>query len=83
MSTMPPYKELFPAGRRVRIRVRETLLDFQKTWMLHHPISDEMVSLAGTSAAVKSVGFYHGGDVLYVLENVPGTWHEGCLADER
>ena len=22
---------------------------------------------------------YHGGDVLYVLENVPGTWHEDCL----
>jgi hypothetical protein len=26
-----------------------------------------------------SVGFYHGGDVLYVLEGIPGVWHESCL----
>jgi hypothetical protein len=79
---MPPYKELFPVSQRVRIRETEVLMAFQKSWTLHHPISDEMVSFAGTSAVVKSVGFYHGGDVLYVLENVPGTWHEGCLEDE-
>jgi hypothetical protein len=58
-------------------------MDFQKFWTLHHPISDEMVSLAATSAVVKSVGFYHGGDVLYVVESVPGTWHERCPEDER
>jgi hypothetical protein len=80
---MPPYKELFSVGQRVRIRASEALVNFQKSWTLHHPISDEMVSFADTSAVVKSVGFYHGGDVLYVLENVPGTWHEGCLEGER
>jgi len=34
---------------------------------------------AGIQATVKSVGFYHGGDQLYVLEYVPGIWHEICL----
>jgi hypothetical protein len=28
---------------------------------------------------IKSVGFYHGGDVLYEIEGVPGIWHERCL----
>jgi hypothetical protein len=28
---------------------------------------------------VQEVGFYHGGDVLYQLRGVPGTWHECCL----
>jgi hypothetical protein len=25
------------------------------------------------------VGFYHGGDVLYTLDGIPGLWHEQCL----
>ena len=33
----------------------------------------------GTTAIVKEVSFYHGGDQLYVLENVPGIWNEPCL----
>jgi hypothetical protein len=28
---------------------------------------------------VKQTGIYFGGDVLYWLEDVPGTWHERCL----
>ena len=34
---------------------------------------------AGATANVKDVSFYHGGDQLYVLENVPGIWNEPCL----
>jgi len=34
---------------------------------------------AEATANVKEVSFYHGGDVLYVLENVPGIWHEFSL----
>ena len=34
---------------------------------------------AGKAARVADVGFYHGGDVLYGLEGIPGTWHEACL----
>jgi hypothetical protein len=25
------------------------------------------------------VAFYHGGDVLYTLDDIPGTWHEACM----
>jgi hypothetical protein len=30
-------------------------------------------------ALVEEVSFYHGGDALYVLEGLPGLWHEQCL----
>jgi hypothetical protein len=33
----------------------------------------------GKMDTVKSVGFYHGGDVLYELSEISGTWHEACL----
>lgn len=28
---------------------------------------------------ISTVGFYHGGDVIYTLEKAPGTWHEQLL----
>jgi hypothetical protein len=37
------------------------------------------LKFADKIAKVKSVGFYHGGDELYELKGVPGTWHEQCL----
>jgi hypothetical protein len=37
------------------------------------------LKFAAKVAKVKSVGFYHGGGVLYQLKGVPGTWHEQCL----
>jgi hypothetical protein len=37
------------------------------------------LKFADKIAKVKSVGFYHGGDELYELEGVLGTWHEQCL----
>jgi hypothetical protein len=49
------------------------------TWHWHHPVTDEMVTYAGTRSEVLKVGYYHGGDALYVLEGVLGTWHESCL----
>lgn len=30
-------------------------------------------------ATIKSVSFYHGGDEIYTLEEVPGIWHEDNL----
>jgi hypothetical protein len=30
-------------------------------------------------ARIATVAFYHGGEVLYTLENIPGIWHEVCL----
>jgi hypothetical protein len=76
---MPPYKELFPKGSRVRVRSRDVLLEFQRTWRFHDPLSDEMLPFAEHAATVSSLGYYHGGDVLYWLDGVPGTWHEVCL----
>jgi hypothetical protein len=32
---------------------------------------------------VTSVRYYHGGDVLYELEGIPGIWHEACLTSPR
>jgi hypothetical protein len=75
----PAYKELYPAGTEVRVVPREKLEDFRRTWRYHHALEDGQLPYAGGMARVASVGFYHGGDVLYTLENIPGIWHEVCL----
>jgi hypothetical protein len=77
---MPPYKELFPVGSRIRIAPRERLEQFQRTWKYHHPLSGEQILFAGHEATVRDVSYYHGGDVLHVLHEMPGTWHEECLS---
>jgi len=76
---VPPYKEQFPAGSRVRVKPRSFLEQFQREWKYHHPVSNEQLDFAGVTDTVKGAGFYHGGDVLYTLFETPGTWHEGCL----
>ena len=76
---VPPYQEQFPVGSRVRVRARPFLEQFQREWKYHHPISADQIDAAGRTDTVKSVGFYHGGDVLYQLSEIPGTWHEVCL----
>ena len=73
------YQERFPVGTAVKIREREYLQDFLKSWHLHHPLCPEQLDHGGQLDVVKKVGFYHGGDVLYELERSPGTWHEQCL----
>lgn len=73
------YKEEFPKGSKVKIAERAFLEDFLRSWKLHHPLEPDQVKFADKTAKVKSVGFYHGGDELYELEGVPGTWHEQCL----
>jgi hypothetical protein len=74
-----PYKALFAAGSRVRILDRSALEQFLETWKFHDPLKPEQLAFAGKAAKVASVGFYHGGDQLYVLEGVPGVWHEQCI----
>jgi hypothetical protein len=80
---MPPYKEKYPAGTNIRIASFERLLEFKRTWKYHHPISDEQIKAAGKIDKVKGVSFYHGGDVLYALEGIGGTWHEQVLDAEN
>ena len=77
---MPPYSELYPVGAKVRIRSIEELEAFRARWTLHHALTPEQIAFGGRDAVVASVGFYHGGDPLYVLAAVPGTWHEVCLS---
>ena len=74
-----PYNEEYPAGSRVRILDRKQLECFANEWKHHNPIQKEQLEFAGQIAVVKTISFYHGGDELYELENVPGLWHEQCL----
>jgi hypothetical protein len=78
-----PYKAEYPAGSQVRILDREPLERFAKEWKYHNPLQKEQLQFAGQTVVVKSVSFYHGGDELYELSNVPGLWHEQCLTDAK
>ena len=77
-KTKGAYKEEFPKGSEVKIAERAFLEDFLRSWKLHHPLEPDQLKFADKVAKVKSVGFYHGGDELYELEGVLGTWHEQC-----
>ena len=74
-----PYNEEFPIGSVVRIIEKNKLEQFIKNWKYHHPLQPEQLEFAGQIAKVRKVGFYHGGDELYTLEDIPGLWHEQCL----
>lgn len=73
------YPEQFPIGTAVKIKSLSFLEQFNREWRYHHPICDEQLVAAGKETTVKAVGFYHGGDVLHELSDIPGTWHEACL----
>ena len=70
------YREKFPVGSNVRIKDAAELEEFRRTWKLHHPISAEQVVCGGRLDSIRSVGFYHGGDVLYQLKSAPGVARE-------
>ena len=81
---MPAYKETWPAGARVRIADRGVLERFAREWRYHNKLQPQQLAHAGQKVRVQSVGFYHSGDPLYVLEGIPGVvWHECCLEDAR
>ena len=73
------YHEAFPKGSMVRIQKRSLLENFLKTWKFHNKLNPEQLNYAEQIAEVESVGFYHGGDELYKLNNIPGIWHKQCL----
>jgi len=86
--TRGPGREEYPIGTIVRIADRAGLEHVMQTWKYHHKLQPEQLAYAGRTAVVRDYGFYHGGDELYWLEGIPGTWHEQCLsgasdADER
>jgi hypothetical protein len=76
---MASYEERYPVGTMVRIASLDRLRAFKQQWKYHHPLDPEQLKYAGTADKICGVGFYHGGDVLYELENAPGTWHEEML----
>jgi hypothetical protein len=76
---MASQEAQFPAGSRVRIADLPELARFQADWKHHHPLEPEQLEHAGQITTVRDVTYYHGGDPLYTLDNVPGTWHEACL----
>lgn len=79
----PAYNAAYPAGTRVRIRDLASLERFRQSWKFHDPLQPSMLEFAGRVAVVEKVGFYHGGDPLYVLDGAPGVWHEACLEGEE
>jgi len=74
-----PYKADFPLGTRVRIRSRDFLEEFQRTWKFHDPLEDFQLDYAGRVGTVSWFGYYFGADELYALEGIPGIWNELCL----
>jgi hypothetical protein len=70
----------FEEGSYVKIASRSALETFQREWRLHHPLSDAQLSYADKTAKVVKSSMYHGGDILYELEDVPGIWHQICLS---
>jgi hypothetical protein len=73
------YQEKYPVGTTVTIASTERLLKFKSEWKFHHPLQEAQLLFAGTTDKVRTVGFYHGGDVVYNLEKATGTWHEEVL----
>jgi len=73
------YHEAFPKGSKVRIQNRSFLENFLKTWKFHNKLNPEQLNYAEKVGEVESVGFYHGGDELYKLKDIPGIWHKQCL----
>jgi diadenosine tetraphosphatase ApaH/serine/threonine PP2A family protein phosphatase len=75
------YNPEFPKGTKVKIASRGALEEFAKTWRYHHPLHEDQLEFHDVEAVVDDVYFYHGGDELYKLSQVPGLWHEQCLKD--
>lgn len=67
----------------MRVIPKVALETFAQNWKFHHKLQPEQMEYAGVTATVKEVSFYHGGDQLYALENVPGIWNEPCLESAR
>ena len=79
MTEPTPYKEAFPVGTDVRIADRAFLDEFKATWEFHHKLLPDQLAYADKQTTVAGVGFYHGGDPVYTLADVPGIWLEQCL----
>jgi hypothetical protein len=80
-NKVPYYNERFPKGSKARVADLTRLEEFMKTWRLHHKLQPEQLEYAGRVAVVTHVGFYHGGDPIYTLSEIPGLWLDQCLVE--
>lgn len=78
-SAMAPYQALHPQGSRVRVAARVDLESFRAMWRSHHNLTEAQLAFADEPSFVRNINYYHGGDVLYELDGIPGIWHECCL----
>lgn len=76
------YVPKFTVKSRVQIAERALLQKFMRPhYRFHNPVTTKHLRHAGEIHSVVSVGMYHGGDQLYVLDEIPGiVWHEECLS---
>jgi len=80
MAAQSPYDPAkYGDGTRVRISSRTMLDEFRRSWKWHNKLEPEQLEYAGSIAKVEKSYMYHGGDILYKLEDIPGLWHEQCL----
>ena len=70
----------FQPGDTVLIASRELLEEFARSWRFHHPLEPDQLLYSGQAAKVSTSLMYHGGDILYQLEGVPGIWHQQLLS---
>ncbi len=75
------YNAEFPTGTKVKIESRAVLEEFARNWGHHNPLQPNQLQFHDVEAVVEEVHFYHGGDELYKLSQVPGVWHEQCLKE--
>ena len=81
MNSEKPFYGLanFKEGEEVRIADRDALDEFTATWKFHHKLESAQLGYSSRIAKVTKVIMYHGGDILYELENVPSLWHQRVL----
>jgi hypothetical protein len=80
MTSPKPFDPAkYREGSIVLVSSRPTLDEFLHNWKWHHKLQPEQLDFAGRKAKVRASFMYHGGDVLYELEGIPGIWHEQCL----
>ncbi|HXJ15725.1 MAG TPA: hypothetical protein VNM68_00845 [Candidatus Polarisedimenticolia bacterium] len=78
-KTKGPNNAEFEVGSEVRIADRAFLESFLDEGQYHNELEPEQIDYADRVAKVKTVEFFHGGDEIYTLEEIPGVWHEECL----
>ncbi|HWY62745.1 MAG TPA: hypothetical protein VNW15_12665 [Rhizomicrobium sp.] len=70
----------YQIGEIVLIDSPESLAAFARTWKRHHPLHPRQFAFAGQTAKIANSLLYHGGDILYELEGIPGLWHQQLLS---